>query len=468
MFSQLILLPEDTGEFAPTVTLNEYYKKYPEVPKAPQLSVSWYRSPEDIGSKIELHNIAHNTRYFEDDGTSYLEKIIDGKKARLFLKETTGFRYTIYDLVYVFYLDNTEGIVNDDINSRLPESIIEPNNDLDNDLGKDKTTNDANDEIDLDDGNDDGNETGSTVSDDLKNTIVPFYSLKETGKSIFVDIVLQEKNNVSKREVLYRYGRDENKVYTETYTYTEKGAIQRLNRNFSDGTLQRYIYYFSTGGLKDVYYQDPDGSTYLLTYTLAGSLSEKTLYNTEQFLSYELKNTYDENNQLIFQQVMDYDAMRSREIVFENKHIIEQRYYELIEKEDETDEEANEESSENSSEETDNANSDSITITKKIIGDKQLLKTEYYTYNNTGEQIRKQQQDILHENIVSVIEEDGMHIETNKKDGVIINQTITKDTNKTITYFFQEAEILRQYFENNNKIKEEIINNGEVIETREY
>ena len=255
-----------------------------------------------------------------------------------------------------------------------------------------------------------------------------------------------------------------------------------MNRNFSDGAVQRYIYYFSTGGLKDVYYQDPDGSTYLLAYTLAGNLSEKILYNTEQLLSYKLENTYDETDQLIFQQEMDYDTMRSKEVVFENKHIIEQRYYELIEDTGESDGESSADadtkestSTETNTElddtETNSPKSDStedILITKKIIKEKQLLKTDYYTYNNTGEQIRKQNQDVLHENIVSVVEENGTYTETNTKDGIIISKSIAKDDNKTISYFFQEEEILRQYFVNNNKIKEEIINNGEVIETREY
>lgn len=480
VFAQIIFLPEDTGEYAPTVIFNEYYKQYPEVPKAPQLNVSWYKSPEDIGSKIELHNIAHNIRYFKDDGTSYVEKIIDGKKARLFLKETIGHTYIVYDLVYVFYLDDTEGVVNDAVVS----PFTKPSNNIFID-----TNNNASNASDVSTNNE--GEGTNDISDDLKNSIIPFYTLRETGKSIFVDIILQKKDAVSKREVLYRYNKKGEKIYTETYIYTEKGAIQRLNRNFSDGGVQRYVYYFSTGGLKDVYYQDPDGSNYLLVYTLAGNLSEKIIYNTKQFLSYELKNTYDKNNTLIFQVEMDYETMLSTEIAFENERITTQTYYKLIEYiEDEK--EQNEESqtgdekeqneklvSENQSpeelENSPNKQTDEQTEkqtntipTKKIIADKQLLKTEYYTYNNTGEQIEKQQQNILHETIVSVVEKNGVYIETNKIDGITISKTRTEGDKKIISYFFQDAEILRQYFVNDNKIKEEVINNEKVSEIREY
>ena len=127
------------------------------------------------------------------------------------MKETIGHIYTIYDLVYVFYLDDTEGIVENDIASQLTDNSTTLINDIPkNNQSKDDSGENASDNADENAENNTKNNIGdetNTISDEKKNSIIPFYELRATGKSVVVDIVLQSKEDISNEK--YYIGMEE-------------------------------------------------------------------------------------------------------------------------------------------------------------------------------------------------------------------------------------------------------------------
>lgn len=572
--TQVISLPNDVVDANASANINNYYKVYPEVPPEPIVEVNWYKSPEDISRRMELNNIAHSTRYF-DDGTPYLEKEVYGLKSRLFLKETKGHRYTIYDLKYVPYKDDPEIIKKDREEAERKKIEEELKAEEEQKAEEEKKEKEAKNKVALEEaqekvpareeskqiadnskdeqtvvkeGEEDATKEGEVATalgteieqeiveiikttalqdheklllepitplkDDnpLRNSIVPEFWERNSGSTLYVDVVIQSVSDVSKREKLYRYAGKGERIYIETYNYTDKGALQRLNREFANGAVQRYIYYFSTGGLKDVFYQDPDGSTYLLSYTLAGNLLSKILYNTNKEKSYELYNTYNDNDALISQVETNYENRLEIQSVFKDSYVSEKKFYTLkleedIEKEREEKEkeeaekvegeaslqkksqeedqqeseaqkeiasvsdangEDNKDTTQGSAEEEDlNLAQTDATPKDRTIVERVLLKTEDFEYSPAGEQIKLEERNILHEDIVRVEEKDGETKEIKLRDGNVISEVIKKGDERIQIYYFRGEPILKVYYDRKKKYKEEVINNGEVIETRQ-
>ncbi len=110
---------------------NEYAGRYKEAPKDAATSVTWYAHPQKIASSIPLGEIEVYVRRFEDD-SPYLEKTLDKKKGRIFLKETRGLLYRIYDVIFVPYipLENVEKPAKDVQDAPLEKTALEETKEL--------------------------------------------------------------------------------------------------------------------------------------------------------------------------------------------------------------------------------------------------------------------------------------------------------------------------------------------------
>lgn len=477
LYAQVILLPEDTTT-API--FNDYFEKFDKVPQKPVLATNWYRLPKEIAPRIDLSVISPATRYFEDDGTPYLEKTIDGIKGRLFLKELIGSKYRILDLQFVPYLDAESLITDNDVSIDEPQLVVSDEDQVKDD-SKDK--------------------------DDASNFVVPLFAQRDTGHSIVVDVILVDSTNNPKRNALYRYDREGNHIYQESYVYTSRGAIQRLTREYENGSLERFIYYFTTGGLKEVFYQNPDKSTYLLSYTLSGNLLEKIIHDSTQRLAFELHNTYDDYDSLILTIESDYNVLQEIESVFENNNLLSRTSYLLQEKisevkdpaeleqfasEDLTNPEINtsienEEQSDivqlndtdpQTTDVDDDTQSDDILIEDQITDvveevevrsveyERIILFEEFFTYDESGNEIGSKRIEALNEYTKEVSYEDEKTIESYYKNGLLMYKETIEGSNSKVVYFFEGNPILNIYYNKNSKVKEEIIFNGEVVETR--
>ena len=216
---------------------NEYADIYKEVPRLPAKTVRWYSAPKKIASRVQLGEIGARIERFPDD-TPYVEKTQNGIKSRLFLKETTGLLFRIYDMKFVPYI-----------------------------ITKDATSGNA------------------------KETItIPTQKERDTGTSLFVEITTFRTDNQIK--ALVRYNGTE-KLFEESYKYTSKGALRSLVRNYTDDSLFRFLYYFNSGGLEEELYQDADGSYYYKKYTLAGDLQERAEYASDGTVINKLVYAFD-------------------------------------------------------------------------------------------------------------------------------------------------------------------------------
>lgn len=438
VFAQVTLSPND-NQITPVI-INEYTHVISTVPAEPVLSTQWYSNPKDITQHFDLHNIHYKTHYFEND-VPYLEKTVDDIKGRLFLKEVKGYRYQIFDLKFVPYFNT--------IKKDTPEE---------------------------------------------KKSVVPLYKHRDTGYSLVIDVVLKEKGRDLKRAVLYRYDDQINELYKETYLYTNKGAVQRLVRTYASGALQRFVYYFSTGGLKEIFYQDPDGSTYLLSYTLAGALATKLLYNIDAELIYELTNTYDEYDKLAYKIEIDYNAATSIESEYTNEQLMIRKTYLLKEyvKQSEKNKKQNvldNQSVDSTIDSTIDQSIDSTidptidstidqstqgTGTKAVSKSKTedrvdqqiLLRTDIYQYNPSGNQISTESTNLLHEDITSTSYVEDTEVESLYRNGILKKEIIKEGDKQTEVFYFRGKLVYKIYYQRNKKIKEEVFDNGEILETR--
>ena len=496
-----VIVPEFTETNPTQEVLDNEYNSFDVIPNDPPLSTRWYRLPGDIGQRVDMSTIDPSIKYFEDDDIPYLTKEINGIQGRLFLKEVVGFRYTILDMQFVPYLDaqengasiaNPEYVTSIFLTEDTEVAIIEET------AGEATNTTENNTQDTLIE-----TDTPSSIianeDTENKNSIIPLFSQRTTGTSLYIDVVLYTGNNRAKRETLYRYDNNQELIYTEKYVYTKRGGIQRLTRTYASGAIQRFVYYFATGGLKEVFYQDPDGSSYLLSYTLAGDLSSKILTDSSDDVAYELYRLFDSNNIIDREIERNFVTHINTEYQYQDNLLIHKEIYdmnitntsdvsalennEIIAIDDTVAEDESEELRDATptlaDEEVaiDSIDDGSVTISvrediQEIDKNRKLLSTERYIYDEEARLVRTALSDILNEIVTYVTyPEDGSieKIEDIYRNTQLVQTNIDRiEAQREEVFYFAEQKVLAVYYDNDTRIREEIFRNEQVVETRNY
>ncbi len=246
------------------LTPNEYASRYKEAPRKPATNITWFANPQQVASRIPLGQINVYVRRFEDD-KPYLEKTVNDTKGRIFLKETRGVGYRIYDIMFVPYIPLHTKYATTQIQKENEETSLSEE--------KQKTTKEK---------------------EEIK-TRIPTYAERNTGKSLFVEIHIFRANGALDSLVRYE---GEQVSFSESYQYTSKGALRTLTRKYRDDSLVRFVYYFSDGGLEEEFHQNADKSISYKKYTRTGLLKESARYNSEGTLEYKIMYRFDKNNNI--------------------------------------------------------------------------------------------------------------------------------------------------------------------------
>ncbi len=448
--------------------INEYFLQYPYVPFAPQTYEIWLEETKSITQYLGFNAIDARVKYLDEKDTTYFEYVFTdpstnvATKGKLFLRITGGLNYQILDVRFVPYFDLRKvSPQNNTTTEPLPpdkeafESLLPSSLEITETVDAPPVEQQAQQEI---------------PEEDYENPdpiqypqIIP--SIEDTKNSIplFIDIAILDENK--RKENLFRFNTTRQKLFTEQYVYTSKGALQRLIRNHVNGTIERFIYYFSTGGLKEVFYQDKDGSSYVLRYTLGGDLSEKQIRNRNGKIEYDERNQYTKKGTLISKIEVEYTQKLYTENNYRNGKITLKKVYSIRDSDTIP---------------TDTQTIDpntTITVAQdSVLGplpkeqELDLLYEENFRYNERGETTGVRNRDILNERItISQYNDEG--ILTKEKyylNGELEYEVVySNNEEKQEIFYFKNEPILKIYYQENSKIKEEVLKNGRVAEIRQ-
>ena len=453
------------------IYINEYFLQYPHVPFASQNYEIWLEETKSITQYLGFNDIDSRVKYLDAQDTTYFEYVMtDPKtnvstKGKLFVRITGGTEYQVLDVRFVPYFDlraitqqksfqqkNTETQIDKEIfESQLPVSLEVtelPNTNAD--------TSETNNEIPKEDYDN---------PDPIQYPqIIP--SIKDTKNSIllFLDVVILDENQRKKN--LFRFNNIRAKLFTERYVYTSKGALQRLIRSHVNGTTERFIYYFSTGGLKEVFYQDKDGSSYVLRYTIGGDLSEKQIRNKLGKLEYDERNSYTKKGTLVSKIEVEYKQNIYTENKYKNGKIIVKKVYSI----------RNSNAITTEQQISNIQDIDLISSENSVLGP--LPKSEYldllyeenFRYNNKGDTTGIRNRDVLNERItISQYDDEGILL----KEKYFLNSELEyeviygSEEQKQEIFYFKNSPVLKIYYQKNSKIKEEVLKDEQIIETRQ-
>lgn len=370
---------------------NEYKSLYDEVPSSAVLSVNWYKKPSDIAVMIPLGDLDVRIQYLDD--VAYLEKIIDGVKGRIFLKRTKGTSFIVDDIWFVPYIS-----IEDTDNKK---KIIE-NNKITNDPPKQK----------------------NPIPTEYR---VPRESEKELGKSIFVQIVLFQANGLIDK--VFRYA-EKDKIFSEYYRYTSKGALRSLTRNYEDGSVTRFVYFFNNSGLEEEFHQKANGEVFYKKYTETGSIKELAEYDKDGNVTYKLAYVFDDNEQRISEEEIK-NSVRAF-ITYKNG----QPYKRVMYRKGEENDEGNDEEKEVE------------------------ISSTYYNYKKNDETSLDKSIGLLHEkNKESFFDKSGRIVKEREYEDSVLKKEITyqEDNRRIETQFFKNKPVLRIYYKGNSRIRTEIV-----------
>ncbi len=416
--------------------LNSYTKLYPNsIPNAAPTSDDIYSTPKDIAVFVSLKSIGARVIY-PSDGTEYLETELYGVRGRLFLRVVESFLYSIRDVRFMPYkVDNLPT----NLLKRAQGYMREKKTDV---LISEKIKQDSkkNDEKNSIAQGDKQKENSAPVN---KLSVIEYvdgqYSVprqydESNSFSFVLDIIVIKK---SKRNSLERYIHGK-KSYTETYRYTTKGALRTLVRKYSNGTLEQFLYYFTGGGLEEVFHQERDGKSYKQRFTTSGELRQQEEFDDKDAVIYNLTNDFDEQGLIKKKNIVDFKK-KERIITYyiDGREARVERY--IIKRKDES--------------------------TEQI-----LIEILQYNYNADSRLSKKESKGVSNKKILkSVFDKDGALIKTQEFiDGKISIEIEEKGNKKNIkTFFLDEIPVIRVYYNGEYKEKEEVINNGKIVETRE-
>ncbi len=421
------------------LSLNDYVGAYPYVPFAATYGVTYLEDPDLISQNVGLNAIDVQLRYLDNEEKTYYEyeHKEEGKKSKgnLFLKRTEGHLYQIVEAKFVSYQEAAESAAS------AAESAAS------------------------------AAESAASAAPSTADPVVPNIEDAEQGVTIFVDLALLDEN--ARKERLYRYDAYRRLQFFEYYAYTSKGALQRLIRSYSDGTKERFIYYFSTGGLKEIYNQNKDGSSRVFRYSVSGDLSEKQIRDKEDALVSDERNKYSSKGKLLQKVEVFYHEKRYIKKQYRDGKLYKQQNFELNKDSVDVTVLAGASSgSEGSSKE----DVQSFLLQDSVLGPLpsesqiSLLYEEEFRYDQEGNTTESQSNSLLSENetVLRYDNEGVLEKEQFFKGGQLEREIeySSKKERKEL-YYYEGKEVLRILYKDNSKVREEVLQDGEVIEVRE-
>ncbi|MFP4363763.1 MAG: hypothetical protein ACLFR1_07815 [Spirochaetia bacterium] len=215
-------------------------------------------------------------------------------------------------------------------------------------------------------------------------------------------------------------------IYREEYAYTPSGQILQVLRTYQDGTTRRSRYSYAGASLLSEWQQE-DSSAFLKRYNSDGTIRSITSYVENEIRSVE--RFYYEEHTLVSSYYQDRETEQEIERLYDSN---EQIIREVI-----------------------NTSPECI-IEYEYSDDLLIRKTQ--VCGNTRE-----------EWIYEYDSEDELSQESYVLNGEL--QSVTHITGESTYYeeiFREEEAFLRVYYENDVRVKEEVIRNGEVVRERTY
>lgn len=494
--------------------INEYAGRYPNAPFQVKSYELWVEEPKAITQYLGLNLVKAKLKYLDDIDSNYFEyeTAVEGekRKGKLFLQVTGGLYYQILELRFVPYFDLRE--IRRKEREEAERLRLEQEGEKKDDVARGVISRRL-DGVEQTEELEEVEEDYDNVDPIENPEIIPGIQDVHTGITIAVDIALLDENKRKQR--LYRFDDTKRQIFAERYVYTSRGGLQRLVRSYANGAKERFIYYFSTGGLKEVYYQDRDGSSYLLRYTIGGDPSEKQIRDVDNVVIYDERNSYTRAGDLRAKLEIDYLKQEFVENFYQNGKLNSRKQYaiqsdymqerirsegrkSILQKvseaqsgvaeqdgEAEQDEEISGEplpESEADLNGTEDQKSDeenqleTFLYQESVLGPLppkkylDLLYEESFRYNKRGDTTGVRNKALLHDRVtISKYDDDGtLLLDRIFLDGLLEYEIVYEDDqSKTEIFYYKNEPLLKVYYKNNTKFREEILENGRIIETRE-